>query len=82
MSRGRVPQSGENRLRSVLRRLAQATNAIRPAPVDRAEPVTDIEHEVERRLRDIEAAVNNQNRLMLIAIVSVVAELTFQLLKP
>ena len=68
-------------LSAAARRLARALRA-RPAGRPRGgepEPTTEWEKRADDRLRAIEKQLNNQNRLLMLTLVSIFAEVAFKL---
>lgn len=69
----RKPASGWRALAAAVARLRSA--AADPAPEDAPQPGSAWERAAERRLSVIEKALSNQNRLLLLTLVSVVADI-------
>lgn len=75
------PNAGAKRLRAALRRLARSRPLgapSGPAPQPAPQPATDWENMAEIRLTAIERTLNNQNRLLLITIISIAADAIYR----
>lgn len=75
-------QRADRRLRAAARRLGRVLRARATAGGARPgdpEPASEWERRAEDRLRAIEKQLNNQNRLLLLTLVSIMAEVAFKL---
>ncbi len=74
---------GELQLRQAVRRLSQSARqhlAPRP-PIDPPEPGSDWERHTDERLSAIERTVTNQNRLLLLTLVSIVGDTVYSMVR-
>ena len=68
--------SGASRLKASAARLSRVLRAQAPAPgPDDPQPLTDWEQHTDERLRAVERQLANQNRLLLLTLVTIAADL-------
>jgi len=73
-------QSGAAHLKAAIARIVQRTGlATRPPDPGAPEPTTDYEGHVAQQLAEIKQHVTSQNRLLLFTLLSVFAELVYEL---